>query len=111
MTLSGKGGTGVVNGIREGSKTPRGTYTSHPIPIKHYLSSPPIHTPTLSPCLERHLSASHRLFPPITRASAARTSHGLSSSVNREEAGNGERMKVGHRLRGLYQFRKNLKSR
>ena len=52
----GKGETGGRNGLRESEKTPHKTYTSHPIPIEHHLSYPPLHTnipPTLSPRLER----------------------------------------------------------
>jgi hypothetical protein len=55
IALSGKGGTGMAKGLIVSSKTPRVTYTSHSISIKHHFSSPPLHTnlpPTLSPRLK-----------------------------------------------------------
>ena len=90
MALSGKGGTGVANGIREGSKTPRGTYTSHPIPIKHHLSY--ASTFPTSRTAPRRLS---QTFP--SHNEGCRAPDGLLSGINREEAENGERMNGGQR--------------
>jgi hypothetical protein len=106
MALSGKGGTGVANGLPECSKTPRETYTSH------FHQTPPLIS---APSYESSANA----FPtPRTvprRLSQTYPSHneafhipdGRLSKVNREEAGNGERLKVGQRRCG-FRWRKNL---
>ena len=80
--------------------TPRETYTSHTISIKHHLSHlrPSIHTPALSPRLAPHLRTS-QTFP--SHNEGFRAPDGSLSGINFEEVGDGEQMKVGQKRYGL----------
>jgi hypothetical protein len=95
-------GEGWANGLPERSKTPRETYTSHLHQTPLLISAPPYESSANTFPTSPRLSQTY-----LSHNEGFRTPDGCLSRVNREEAGNGERLKVGQRRGGVFWCRKN----